>query len=218
MGATATAAAVRRGRQAKGPAIALEDVRQQVRVQSTAALVVLCVDTSGSMGVKRRLETAKVAVSSLLVDAYQHRDRVALVAFHHQDAEVVLRPTGSIEVARARLDAMRSGGRTPLAAGIDLAAEVASSASAYRPLVVVVSDGRATEAPHDQDPMSAAIEAAARLRRSGMASVVVDAEDGPARLGLAEVLAEAMGASLHSAENLSGEAVAGAVRRELHRS
>src|SRR5439155_917057 len=94
------------------PLVTPGDLRLAVREQRTGNLVVLCVDASGSMGGARRMEAAKGAVLSLLLDAYQRRDRVAVVTFRDRDAEVVLRPTGSVEVARARLRDLPTGGRT----------------------------------------------------------------------------------------------------------
>ncbi|MFN2503954.1 MAG: VWA domain-containing protein [Acidimicrobiales bacterium] len=196
VGATVRAAAVRRaGEEPSGaPAIVTADVRQAVREERAGNLVVLAVDASGSMGAERRMEAAKGAVLSLLLDAYQRRDRVAVVTFRGDGAEVVLRPTGSVEVARARLADLPTGGRTPLAAGIVAALEVAEGGSSdrHRPLIVLVTDGRATSAPADRDPMAAAREAAARVHRRGVAAVVVDAEDGATRLGLAAELAAEM--------------------------
>ena len=103
-------------------------------------------------------------------------------------------PTGSVEVARARLTELPTGGRTPLAAGITTALEPWPSTRPTGPLLVLVSDGRATAGPDGIDPLVAAKEAAAEVRRRGVPAVVVDAEDGHTRLGLAAELAEAMGA------------------------
>ncbi|HEX4540716.1 MAG TPA: VWA domain-containing protein [Acidimicrobiales bacterium] len=232
LGATAAAAASRRTGGSEGdagpgggrgelgePAVLVEpeDLREAVREQRTANLVVLVVDASGSMGVGRRMEAAKGAVLSLLLDAYQRRDRVALVTFRGESAEVVLQPTGSVEVARARLASLPTGGRTPLAAGIGVGLQVAERArsGAYRPLVVVVSDGRATAGPAGSDPVAAAQDAAAGVRRRGVASVVVDAEEGPVRLGLARSLAETMAARYVTVDELSAGAVSAAVRSRL---
>ncbi|MGH9306202.1 MAG: AAA family ATPase [Acidimicrobiales bacterium] len=203
------------------PLVRAEDLRQAVRRQRVANLVILVVDASGSMGVENRMEAAKGAVVNLLVDAYQRRDRVALVTFSGDDAEVVLRPTGSVEVAKARLGPIPTGGRTPLAAGIlaglDLA-QVASS-GAHQPLMVLVSDGRATMAPAGQDPWAAALVAAEKVKRQGLASVVVDVEEGPGmtRLGLARKLSVAMGARHLTLDELSGPALARAIADHAER-
>jgi magnesium chelatase subunit D len=194
-----------------------EDVREAVRQQRTANLVILAVDASGSMGVQQRMAAAKGAVLSLLLDAYQRRDRVALVTFRNDDAQVVLRPTGSIEVARARLEVLPTGGRTPLAKGIATACQLAESArsGSYQPLLVLVSDGRATAAGGAKDPVDSSRHAAEHVRRLGLPAVVVDAEDGSVRLGLARSLADAMGARYLSVAELTADGLAGAVRAAL---
>jgi magnesium chelatase subunit D len=214
LGATVRAVAARRQRDPGSPAVAPEDLREAVREQRTGNLVVLAVDASGSMGAPRRMEAAKGAAVSLLLDAYQRRDRVALVTFRGEGAEVVLRPTGSVEVARARLASLPTGGRTPLAAGIEAALDVARQGGSpdRPPLLVLLSDGRATAGPPGTDPVEAAVAQASAVRRQGVSAVVVDAEDGPTRLGLARRLAEVMGARYLTVPELSSGAVVGAVR------
>jgi magnesium chelatase subunit D len=222
--ATVTAAAARQG---NGTALAIEDqdLREAVREERAANLVVLAVDASGSMGAHGRMAAAKGAVLALLTDAYQRRDRVALVTFGGDAADVALRPTGSTEVAQARLRDVPIGGRTPLAAGIESALGLARAATtgAYRPLLVLVSDGRATAAQGGVDPVQASLKAAEAVRRQGVSAVVVDAEGAitaggsPAgiRLGLARPLAEAMGARYLTVDDLSAETIADAVRSAL---
>ncbi|TMK87468.1 MAG: VWA domain-containing protein [Actinobacteria bacterium] len=196
VGATVRAAAAR-----GAAAVDVEDVREAVREQKAGNLVVLAVDASGSMGVERRMEAVKGAVVGLLLDAYQRRDRVALVTFRDEAADVALRPTGSVEVAQARLRQLPTGGRTPLAAGITAALDVAvRHHGEHRPLLVVVTDGRHTSGP---DPT----EAAAAVRRRGVRAVVVDAEEGRTRLGLARTLAGTMGATYLTLSELTVEAL-----------
>jgi magnesium chelatase subunit D len=201
LAATVQAAAARRAAgQGSGPVVERGDLRQAVREARTANLVVLCVDASGSMGADRRMEAAKGAALSLLLDAYQRRDRVALVTFAGEEARVALRPTGSVEVAQARLADLPTGGRTPLGPGLRAALDVARSSRHRdpdrRPVIVVVTDGRATSAgrPPATDPTGVALAAAAEIAAAGIEALVVDAEDGDLRLGLARRLAEAMGA------------------------
>ena len=206
VGSVALGATVRAAASRGNSVVTAADVREAVREERAGNLVVLAVDASGSMGAEARMEAAKGAVLGLLLDAYQRRDRVALVTFRGDGAEVALRPTGSVEVARARLTDLATGGRTPLAAGITAALDLARH-PADRPLLVLVSDGRATAAPDGQDPLAAAKEAAAAVRRRGVPAVVVDAEDGHTRLGLAAELAELMGARYLTLSQLSAEAV-----------
>ena len=219
--ATVRAAVARRATTPDPDGLLVEpaDLREAVREGRAGNLVVLAVDASGSMGAERRMEAAKGAVLSLLLDAYQRRDRVALVTFRGDGADVALRPTASVEVARARLAALPTGGRTPLAAGIGAALELAVAADravgSHRPLLVLVSDGRATAGPPGADPVDAAREAAAAVRRRRVPAVVVDAESGPTRLGLAAELAAAMGARHLSLDDLSATALTQVVREAL---
>ncbi len=165
------------------------DLRQAVLEGRESNLVLFCVDASGSMAARERMRAVKTGILSLLLDAYQRRDKVGLVTFRsaagRPDAVVALAPTSSIERASARLAALPTGGRTPLAAGLARSAHVLEVERlrdpARRPLLVVVTDGRHTAGP---DPVAAA----ARLAARGVASVVVDCETGPVRLAMASRL------------------------------
>jgi magnesium chelatase subunit D len=189
------------------------DLREAVRRGREANTVLFCVDASGSMAARARMAAVKGAVLSLLLDAYQRRDTVGLVTFRGGEATVALPPTGSIDAAARRLEQLPTGGRTPLAAGLAKAAEVIKAARrrdpGRRPLLVVVTDGRAT---HGSDPRGQARRAAAALAAEHVASVVVDCEAGPIRLGLAADLAAHLGAVYLRLEELSAESLAGAAR------
>ncbi len=178
-----------------GRGLAVEDLQATVTAEPQTTLVIIAVDTSGSIAGRRRLEAARAAIMSLLGDAYRRRDRVAMVAFRGESAELVLRPTGSVEVARARLAELQTGGRTPLAAGLRQVTSLVRAArrpGGPRPAVVLVTDGRATTG--GADPLAAADSAAAELAATGVTCLVVDAETGPARLGLARSLAVTLSA------------------------
>jgi len=135
----------------------------------------------------------------------------------------VLRPTGSIEVARARLAELPTGGRTPLAAGISSAHNLARAAllrdESRQPILVLVTDGRATPSAVSQQGsgLETATAAASDVRRAGIEALVVDAEDGPTRLGLALELAEAMGARYVALDNLAAGSLTAAVNSALNR-
>jgi len=194
----------------------LEDLRGTERRGGPHELVVVGIDASRSMGVADRMEAVKGAVLGVLADSRRRRDRVALVAFAGEGADVVLRPTGSVEVASARLADVPTGGRTPLAAGIEamtkLALEARRSVRAgatdgYRPRLVLLTDGRATVG--EPDPLTAALDAARRVAALGLPATVVDTEVGDRRLGLARNLAEAMGAVLVGLDDLGVAGLAG---------
>ena len=169
------------------------DLREAVHVGREGNLVLFAVDASGSMAARQRMRAVKGAVLSLLLDAYQRRDKVGLVTFRGTGAEVVLPPTSSVEAGARRLATLATGGRTPLAAGLARAAGVLAAEKirdpARRPLLVIVTDGRATSGG-DADL------ARATAGLAGVAAVVVDCETGPVRLGLAGALAARLGAAL----------------------
>uniref|UniRef100_UPI0021C0D83C VWA domain-containing protein n=1 Tax=Frankia gtarii TaxID=2950102 RepID=UPI0021C0D83C len=127
-------------------------------------LVLFVVDASGSMAAQARMTLVTTAVLALLVDAYQRRDRIGMITFRGSGAEVVLAPTASVEVGAARLRALPTGGRTPLAAGLTRAGQVLRAERrrdpARRALLVVVTDGRAT-AGADPLPVARALVRAA---------------------------------------------------------
>jgi magnesium chelatase subunit D len=172
-----------------------DDVRRAVREGREGNLVIFVVDASGSMAARDRMAAVGGATLSLLRDAYQRRDKVAVITFRQQQAQLVLPPTSSVHIASRRLARFDTGGKTPLAQGLLAARDVVvrekARDRARRSLVVVLTDGRATGGP---DPLGRARVAAARLLAEGAAAVVVDCETSYVRLGLAEQLAGHLGA------------------------
>jgi len=227
--ATARAATARRPQHAPSPGpgpapaqpaparrvtLAPADLRQAVREGREGNLVLFAVDASGSMAARQRMRAVKGAVLSLLLDAYQRRDKVGLVTFRGAGAELALPPTSSVEAAARRLTSLATGGRTPLAAGLARAARVLAAERLRDPrrraLLVVVTDGRATSGS-DAD----LARAAAML--AGVASVVVDCETSILRLGLAERLAVQLGATLFRLDELEAGPGLAAVARQMTR-
>jgi magnesium chelatase subunit D len=193
------------------------DLRTAVRRDREGNLVLFAVDASGSMAARARMAAVKGAVLSLLLDAYQRRDKVGLVTFRGSGAEVALPPTGSVEAAAARLGALPTGGRTPLAAGLLTAYDVVRRSRLRdprrRPLLVLVTDGRATGG---RQALADARRAAAFLAGQRVASIVVDCESGPVRLGLAAELAALLEGEHVPMGTLSADALDRAVRRVAH--
>ncbi len=172
-----------------------KDLRRVERSRREERCVVLAVDTSGSVASERAVVFAKSVIAELLDRAYQQRAQVAVVGFGGDGADVVLRPTRSLEVAASRLERLERGGRTPLAAGLSAALALCRELRQrhIEPLLVVLSDGRAT-APASGDPVAAAHAVAGEVQRAKLDSVVVDLEQGGVRLGLARGLADELGA------------------------
>ncbi|EST22297.1 putative cobaltochelatase [Streptomyces roseochromogenus] len=202
-----------RGRSGPGLVIRRDDLRQAAREGREGNLVLFAVDASGSMAARQRMSAVKGAVLSLLLDAYQRRDKVGLVTFRGSGADVALPPTSSVDAAAVRLESLPTGGRTPLAAGLLKAHEVLRVERlrdpARRALVVVVTDGRATGGP---EPVALAGRAARLFAAEGVASVVVDCESGPVRLGLAGQLAGELGGTAVTLDELRADSIAGLVK------
>ncbi|WZH54270.1 MAG: magnesium chelatase subunit D family protein [Nocardioides alkalitolerans] len=202
-----------RGRRSGALVLRPSDLRGAVREGRESNLVLFCVDASGSMAARKRMQQVKTAILSLLMDAYQRRDKVGLVTFRGLEAALVLPPTGSVEAAARRLEDLPAGGRTPLAEGLLVAADVLRRERIRdprrRPLLVLVTDGRATAGA---DPVARSRQVAAWLADQGIETVVVDCEAGPFRLGLAARLAVELRATHLPVDEVSAEALAGVAR------
>ncbi len=190
-----------------------DDVRRAIREGREGNLVIFVVDASGSMAARDRMAAVGGAALSLLRDAYQRRDKVAVITFRRQDAQLLLPPTSSVHIASRRLSRFDTGGKTPLAQGLLAARDVVvrekARDRARRSLVVVLTDGRATGGP---DPLGRAREAAARLVAEGAAAVVIDCETSYVRLGLAEQLADHLGAPTVRLAQLRADNLADVIR------
>jgi magnesium chelatase subunit D len=191
---TVLAAARRRG-PAGPPRVEPDDVHRAIRHGRESNLVIFLVDASGSMAARDRMAAVSGATLSLLRDAYQRRDKVAVITFRGAGAQTLLPPTSSAHVASRRLARFDTGGKTPLAQGLLAARDMVRRERVRDPgrrsLVVVLTDGRATGGP---DPLGRAEAAAARLVAEDAAAVIVDCETSYVRLGLAEHLARHLGA------------------------
>lgn len=185
------AAPKQKDRPKKGVAIAIEgdDLREKVRERRTGNLLLFVVDASSSMGLKLMTET-KSAILSLLLNAYQRRDQVALIAFRDKEARLLLPPTRSMELAKRLLDNLPVGGKTPLAAGLVSANELIKKhlrkGHQTSPVLVLISDGEAnvglfSDSQYNgvsSEPLMEEIFQIARKIRAerGLKSLVIDTE------------------------------------------
>jgi magnesium chelatase subunit D len=196
-----------------------EDVRNKVRRRHVGTSIVFCVDASGSMGASNRMEAAKGAVLDLLGDAYRRRDRVGLVAFRGDSAEVVLVPTASVELAQLRLRKVETGGATPLAAGIErslelLVQELRRDPKAV-PWLVLVTDGRANVGLRGGLGSDDARTMAARVNESKVNALIVDTSETAAAGGSARELARLAGGEYVRLPRPEPGAMSGAVSARL---
>ena len=205
-----------RGRRGGRVDLRAEDIRMAVREGREANLILFCVDASGSMAARRRMAQVKTAILSLLLDAYRRRDKVALITFRGTTAELTLPPTHSVDIAATRLNNLPAGGRTPLAEGLLEVARVVQrhrvSDPRLRPLLILVTDGRATGG---ENAVARSQEAAAHLAGMGVTTVVVDGETGPLRLGLALRLAVLLRGQHVPVAEITAEALTTSVRTHV---
>jgi Mg-chelatase subunit ChlD len=195
------------------------DFQKKVRVKKTANLILFLVDGSWSMAVAERMQATKAAILSLLTDAYQRRDRVGLVVFQKERATLVLAPTNSVLLAQRALANIPVGGKTPLAAGLQLAYEVIKREKTLhpdvQPLLIVLTDG-AGNVPMGKRSVQAEIDDLAGLfQTEKIHSVVINMEHKIFDQGLAKDLADKMGAVCYTMEDLKGETLYQTVQKEM---
>jgi len=192
------------------------DFREKVREKRTGTTILFVVDASGSMGAKKRMSAVKGAVVSLLTDAYQKRDKVGMVAFRKNHAEVLLGITRSVELAQKSLKNLPTGGKTPLSAGLFKGYEILKAAKKKDPemvpVLVLVSDGRTNSSVNNGDPYEEAIEIANKIASENIQSIVIDTEQDFIKLGLANNIAKAMNAQYYKLEDLGATEIASTIR------
>jgi magnesium chelatase subunit D len=217
IGATLRSAALR---DPQNMQVTRADLHQQVKTGTSANLIIFAVDASGSMAAQRRMEALKGAVLNLLTDAYQRRDEVAVIAFRGQEAQLLLAPTRSVDLAEQSLRELPTGGRTPLPDALAMAIGILDDArragGTKPPLLVLMTDGKANVSMVDVgDPWQEALELAEMLADRRVPALVIDTETGYTRLGRAARLADRLGAECLTLEELSADNLTLTVRARL---
>ncbi len=188
-----------------------EDLRAKLRLTRTGHLFLFCVDGSGSMAAEARMRETKGAILSLLLSAYQRRDRVALMVFRGQGVEMPLPPTDSVELAAKYLEDLPVGGSTPLPAALfqlkNFLANFLRRDPSHRVTVLLVTDGRGNVSVFGQHPREEVemLASLLRLEFPTVEFVVIDTEAGAVRLEMAKKLAELLGARYFTPEALKAE-------------
>lgn len=208
------AAPFQKWREKNGCALVInkEDIRTKIREKRTGNIFLFVVDASGSMGARERMKTVKGVILKILLEAYQKRDRVGMIAFRKHRAEVLLPVTKSVDFAQKKLATMPTGGKTPLAKGIQKTADLLDMM--YRqdpeqdPVVIFITDGRAT-APLEKegDPVEEAMHEAARVAKHNLPIAVIDTENGFIKLGLAKKLSKKLEATYFHMDRLSEDSL-----------
>lgn len=188
------------------------DLRVKLRRVRTANLILFIVDASGSMGARKRMMAVKGAVMSLLLEAYQKRDWVGLIAFRGQGAKILVPPTNSVDIAERQLRHLPTGGRTPLSAGLAMADQVLGQYTkrnaALKPLLVLITDGRVNAGPSLKSVCLSLVQ-------HQVSSLVLDSESGLVRLGVTQQIAIWLKAKYVALDDLQPEQIVGQVKRVL---
>ncbi|MEW6556075.1 MAG: putative cobaltochelatase [Elusimicrobiota bacterium] len=192
-----------------------QDIRQKVREKKIGNTIVFIVDSSGSMGANQRMIETKGAILSLLIDAYQKRDKVGLVAFKGNKAEVLLPLTSSVELAKKQLEELPTGGRTPLSKGLltgyELLQNELKKNSKIKPLLVLISDGKANVSMGKENVFEEVRKIADDIRKSEIKSIVIDTESSFVSFNKSFEIADAMGGRYYKLEDLKAGDIVKAV-------
>lgn len=200
-------------------AIQKSDIQRKIRVKKAANLVLFVVDASWSMAVAERMNATKGAIMSLLTDAYQRRDRVGLIVFQKNRATLILPPTNSVQLAQRALVDIPVGGKTPLSAGILMAAEILHREKYthpdVEPLLIILTDGAGNVSIGTQPPNDEAYQFAEQIAKEDVRSIVINMEHESFDQGLAAKLAEHLEAPCMTLDELKAENLYHAVKQEM---
>lgn len=210
---------VNRDRSRVRVAIREGDIQRKVRVRKASNLILFAVDASWSMAAAERMEATKGAIMSLLVDAYQKRDRVSMVSFQRDRADLVLPPTSSVEMAKEALQDIPVGGKTPLSAGLLLSFQTILQETRQdqeiMPLMILLTDGAGNVSMTGMPPREEGLLIADMFAERHFRSVVINTEHESLDRGLAQELADALGAPCHTLNDIRAESLYETVRNEL---
>jgi len=196
-----------------------QDLQRKVRVRKAANLILFVVDASWSMAVAERMNATKGAIMSLLTDAYQRRDRVGLVVFQKDRAQLVLPPTNSVTLAKKALADIPVGGKTPLSAGLYLALQVFQQQKIAHPdvmpLMILLTDGAGNVSMTALPPQEEAHRIAEQIKEADIRNVTINMEHATFDQGLAQLLADRLGGPCYTLAELHAAALVDTVRQEL---
>jgi Mg-chelatase subunit ChlD len=201
-------------------ALKKSDLQRKIRVRRASNLILFVVDASWSMAVSERMEATKGAIMSLLTDAYQRRDRVGLVIFNKDRANLVLPPTNSVMLAKKALVDVSVGGRTPLSAGLSMAYETVMLEQRKHPdvmpMIILLTDGAGNVSMSgDLAPQDEAHKIAAMIKREDIRAVTINMEHTVFDRGLAGQLADKLGGPCYTLGQLRAETLLATVKQEI---
>ncbi|MBR7153251.1 MAG: VWA domain-containing protein [Candidatus Methanomethylophilaceae archaeon] len=197
-----------------------QDIRVKVRERRSGCTILFLVDASGSLGVRKRMSAVKGAVLSMLRDSYVKRDRIGMMAFRRDSAELILPPTRSVEYSYRKLEELPTGGKTPLGEALVTVNEFMTSYSRSHQgemcYIVLITDGRANvPLSEGADANEEARKLAGEMAIPQVGWIVVDASSGFVRFDNAQRLAEELGGTYFRLEDLNADRLAESVRAAI---
>ncbi|MCU0587557.1 MAG: VWA domain-containing protein [Syntrophobacteraceae bacterium] len=206
---TLRAAAPRQQNRGNGdvsPRILADDLRIRKRSRKTGLSLVMIVDSSASMRTNDRMSVTKGIIEALFQDMYLRRDKLGIITFRHTGAEVILPLSQNIRDAVDGIERLPVGGRTPLAAGLDLGIRMLTQEKRKNPetlpVMLIFSDGRPNISCFGGDPLEEALRAAEEIRRLGIQSILVDTEFNPMAVGYGYEITQRMGGTYLTMDRL----------------
>ncbi len=198
-----------------------QDVREKVREMRAGCTILFLVDASGSLGVRKRMAAVKGAVLSMLRDSYVKRDRIGMMAFRRDSAELVLPPTRSVEYSYRKLEEMPTGGKTPLSEALVTVNEYMTSYSRSHVgemcYIVVITDGRANVPLQEgANANEEVLKLAEDMAIPQVKWIIIDASAGFMRFDNAERLAMALEGTYFRLEDLNADRLAESVRAAIN--
>ena len=193
-----------------------EHIHIKRRVGKSSYLIIFCVDASGSMGANDRMEAVKGVIFSLLQSNYVYRDKVSLVVFRGETAEIILPPTRSTDLAYNLLKEIPTGGTTPLVTGLSKALSIALEEkrknTGYIPLIILISDARGNV--FFKDPIKDVINIGKEITRNNIDMLVIDTEATDVKIGINKKLAEKSNALYYHISNMDQDSVRNVLEAE----
>ncbi|RMT78627.1 VWA domain-containing protein [Pseudomonas viridiflava] len=168
------------------------DLVRQPRSSRPSELLLVIVDASASTKRHQALSQAKGVLSQVFDDAYRRRARLALLTASGNAPRWQHQGLKASSALKPWLDALGAGGGTPLAEALEQARIWLAKRSKRYPSeqqrMLVLTDGRLKQLP----------------ARSAFdcASLLIDLEKGPVRLGRARELARGLGAEYRHIDEL----------------
>ncbi|GGP08334.1 VWA domain-containing protein [Oceanobacillus neutriphilus] len=205
-------------------AIEKEDIRYKLKEKQQGFTILFLVDASRSIAAKKNMRVIKGAIMELFQQAYQKRDRIGMVTFRKTESEEVLSFTNKFAEAKRKLGEIPTGGKTPLAAGLEKALKLCEKEKRANkqgmPYLVILTDGNANETLKPggtaAQARSEAYQTAKRIAQEQLPVTVIDTQSGRNAFGLAEELAAVIEGEYLSLDTLTDKNIAKAVQSRLH--